>query len=167
MDQWFQRLHRQQLKKTLFILTADHGQMAIDPQTTIYLNRDPQFSGFEHYIQTNLKGELLIPAGSCRDLVLYIKEERLEEAEDFLKKRLDGRAEVYQIQDLIEQGLYGALPPSPTFHSRVGNLVILPLPYESVWWYEEGKYEQTLKGHHGGLSSQEMEIPLLLYNFEA
>jgi hypothetical protein len=32
-------------KKILFLLTADHGQVEVDPQTTIYLNRDPAFSG--------------------------------------------------------------------------------------------------------------------------
>ena len=28
-------------------------------------------------------------------------------------------------------------------------------------WYEPGKFEQKYYGHHGGLTPQEMEIPLL------
>jgi hypothetical protein len=32
---------------------------------------------------------------------------------------------------------------------------------EAVWWYEKDKFEQRFYGHHGGLTPQEMEIPLL------
>jgi len=39
--------------------------------------------------------------------------------------------------------------------------VILSYRYESIWWYEKGKFEQKFYGHHGGLTPQEMEIPLL------
>jgi hypothetical protein len=46
--------------------------------------------------------------------------------------------------------------------TRVGNVVILPYQYETVWWYEGGKFEMHFQGHHGGLTPEEMEIPLLL-----
>jgi len=46
----------------------------------------------------------------------------------------------------------------------VGNLVILSYRYESVWWYEKGKFEQNFYGHHGGLTPQEMET--ILYTCE-
>jgi hypothetical protein len=49
---------------------------------------------------------------------------------------------------------------SPEFRSRVGNLVILSHRYESTWWYVKDKFEQKYYGHHGGLTPQEMEIPL-------
>ncbi|MEP7284147.1 MAG: hypothetical protein ABI947_00100 [Chloroflexota bacterium] len=51
--------------------------------------------------------------------------------------------------------------PSATFMGRVGNLVILPYKYESVWWYEKGRFEQDFFGHHGGLTPDEMETILL------
>jgi hypothetical protein len=50
---------------------------------------------------------------------------------------------------------------STRFLARAGNLVILPYRGESVWWFEKDKYEQRFRGHHGGLTKQEMEIPLL------
>jgi hypothetical protein len=75
------------------------------------------------------------------------------------------KADVYTVNELIDEGLFGPEPLSPTFLSHVGNLVILPRKYETVWWYEEGRFEQKFYGHHGGLSPEEMEIPLLLYSF--
>ncbi|MCK4832101.1 MAG: alkaline phosphatase family protein [Anaerolineales bacterium] len=152
------------LENTLFVLVADHGQVDIDPATTIYLNVEPEFAGIEKLIKTNRKGDLLVPAGSCRDMFLYIKEGMLDQALEFLAGRLRGKAEVYRTQDLISEGLFGPPPLSPAMLSRLGNLVILPYEQESVWWYEKG-FEQKHYGHHGGLTPQEAEIPLLLYSF--
>jgi hypothetical protein len=144
--------------RTLFLLTADHGQSEIDPKTTIYLNQ--AFPGFEKYIKTNRKGQLLVPGGSCRDLFLYIKDEMLDEAQQLLAKGLEGKADVLKTDDLIAQGYFGP-EVSVALRSHVGNLVVLAYRYESFWWYEKDKFEQKYYGHHGGLTPQEMEIPLL------
>ena len=144
--------------RTLLLLTADHGQSEVDPATTIYLNR--AFPGIERFMQTSRTGELLVPGGSCRDLFLYIKEELLGEAWQLLAKGLEGKADVVRTEDLIDQGYFGP-DVSETFRAHVGNLVVLAYRHESVWWYEQGKFEQKFYGHHGGLTPQEMEIPLL------
>ncbi len=44
----------------------------------------------------------------------------------------------------------------------MGNLVILAYKGESVWWYQKNRFEQKFYGHHGGLTKEEMEIPLIL-----
>jgi len=144
--------------KTLFLLTADHGQVEVDPVTTVYLNK--AFPRIERYIRKNRKGELLVPGGSPRDMFLYIKDEMLDEAQAMLAKGLEGKADVIKTDELIAQEYFGPRA-SKTFRERVGNLVILPYRYEGVWWYEKVKFEQKFYGHHGGLTPQEMEIPLL------
>ncbi|MFO7585643.1 MAG: alkaline phosphatase family protein [Anaerolineales bacterium] len=144
--------------KTLLLLTADHGQAEVDPKTTVYLNRS--FPGIENFIRTTASGQLLVPGGSCRDMLLYIKEEHLDEAQAMLAAGLAGKADVVRTAHLIEAGYFGP-DVTPRLLERLGNLVILTYRYESVWWYEKGKYEQKFYGHHGGLTPQEMEIPLL------
>ncbi len=149
-------------KKILFILTADHGQTETDPLTTIYLNRDPAFAGVEKFLKTNRNGDLIVPAGSARDFFLYVQEEELEETRAFLASRLEGRAEVWKVAKLMEEGYFGQVL-SPQFRGRAGNLVILPYGGESVWWYEKDSFEQRFHGHHGGLTKEEMEIPLIMW----
>jgi predicted AlkP superfamily pyrophosphatase or phosphodiesterase len=149
-------------RKTLFMLTADHGQSETDPQTTIYLNRDPRFEGIEKFLLTNRQGNLIVPAGSARDFFLYIKAGMVEEAQAFLTPHLEGRAKVRKVVDLAAEGYFGPRV-SPRFIERAGDLVILPYRYKSVWWYEKNKYEQRYFGHHGGLTPQEMEIPLFTW----
>ena len=160
VDQLFYKKLHGKVKDTLFIMTADHGQVAVDPKTTIYLNK--QATGIESFLQTNRQGRLLVPAGSARDMFLYIKEEHIDEALMYLQKHLAGRAEVYKTADLMAQHFFGLQEPSPEFLSRVGNVVILPYENETVWWYEEGRFVMRFLGHHGGLTPGEMEIPLVL-----
>jgi len=159
MEHFFKRIFHGE-KKVLLLMTADHGASEVDPQTTVFLNKDKRFKGIERFIKRNDAGDLLVPAGSARDMFLYIKDELLDEAQGFLSKQLEGKAEVVKSAWLMENGYFGP-EISPEFRARVGNLVILPYRYESVWWYEKDRFEQRFYGHHGGLTPQEVEIPLL------
>lgn len=159
--QFFQRL-RGRLGRTLLMLTADHGQVDVNPNTTIYLNRRRDLAGIERFLKHNRQMWPLMPAGSARDLFLAIQDDRLDEAQAFLATRLAGRAQVHKTADLIAAGYFGPLPPAPVFLARVGNLVILPFAGEAVFWYEKDRFEQKFWGHHGGLTPEEMEIPLLM-----
>ncbi len=159
MEHFFERVFSGR-KRVLFLLTADHGASEVNPKTTIFLNKEKRFKGIERFLKTNQAGDLIVPAGSARDLFLYVKDELLDEAQEFLSKGLEGKAEVVKTQWLMENGYFGP-EISPKFRARVGNLVILSHRYESVWWYEKDRFEQRFYGHHGGLTPQEMEIPLV------
>ena len=159
MDYFFTRIFPPK-KKVLFLMTADHGASEVDPETTIFLNRDKRFKEVEHYFKTNRKGGLLVPAGSARDMFLYIKDDLLDEAQEFLARLLEEVAEVVKTEWLVQNGYFGP-EISTRFRERVGNLVILPHRGEAVWWYEKDKFDQRFYGHHGGLTPQEMEIPFI------
>lgn len=150
------------LDRTLFMMTADHGQVAIKPNQTLYLNK--QFPNVIPWFKTNNNGELLVPAGGCRDMFLHIKDEYLDEAELFFKSNLEGLCEVYRTEDLIVRGLFGP-SVSDTFRARVGNLILLPTTSTPIWWYEKDRFEVSQKGHHGGLSRAEAETFLTCFSF--
>ncbi len=147
-------------RNTLLIFTADHGMVETDPRTAIYLNTDPAFAGIERFLRRDRHGKLLSPGGSARDVFLYINEGLVEEAQAFLSERLVDKAVVWTTQSLIEQGYFGPPPLADNFLARVGDLVVLPAAGESVWWYEKDRFDQKFYGHHGGLTAQEMEIPV-------
>jgi len=128
------------------------------------LNKNKNFKGVERFIKTNQAGNLIVPAGSARDMFLYIKDDLLDEAQTFLSSRLEGKADVVKTEALIADGYFG-LEVSNRFRERVGNLVVLSHLNETVWWYEKGKFEMNFRGHHGGLTPQEMETILYSYEF--
>jgi hypothetical protein len=152
-------LDRVRGSRALLLLTADHGMVEIAPQTTVYLNLT--LPHFRDYVATNHRGEPLVPAGSPRDFFLHIKPERLTEARTAIAEHLQGKALVVETSELIAQEFFGPMP-SERFLARVGNLVVLPFKGESSHYYERDRFENRYYGHHGGLTREEMEIPLLV-----
>jgi len=145
--------------KTALVITADHGQINTFPEKTIYLNQlCPEIIS---KMKKDFKGHPLAPAGSPRDYFLYIQDAHLEEVHGIIQRRLKGAAWVYEIETLMKQGIFGPAPLSPRFLERIGNLVILPFEKESVFWYEQDRFENRFYGNHGGLSHAEMETIFL------
>ena len=138
----------------LLMLTADHGQTAVSMERLVHLDaRLPQLSS---WMVRDVRGRPLGLGGGPRDVFLYLQPDAVPEAVAALSEVLAGRARVYRTDDLLAQGLFG---PSigPRLRTRLGNVVILPEPGEMVWW---GPL-RSKRGHHGGLSAEELEIPLL------
>ena len=43
----------------------------------------------------------------------------------------------------------------------LGSVVVLPYRNESVYWLGDGRFRQEFRGHHGGLTAEEMETVFL------
>jgi hypothetical protein len=162
IERWLVRDLLGKLDDTLLMIIADHGQIETDPTRILYLDQTSAFARLRPLLRTNQRGEFLAPAGSCRDFFVHAQAEHLDEAQAVLTGIVRERAEVRRVDAMIEQGYFGPDGVSAQFQSRVGNLVVLPFAGESVYWLGDGRFKQKYYGHHGGLTPQEMEIPLLL-----
>lgn len=145
--------------KTAILMTADHGMTEVDPKTTVYLNEE--FKELLPMIKKNKNGQLIAPAGSCRDFFLHIEDRHLDKAKKLLQECVGDIAWVVPTQELIEKGFFGSAPVSKQFLARVGNLVLLPYGHETIWWYEKDRFDQHFFAMHGGLSRAEMETIFL------
>jgi len=142
--------------ETLLLATADHGQVRVHPATTVYVNeRLPELA---RHLRGGDDGRPLAPAGSARDLFLHVLPGHLDDVEWLLEDLLGETAEVRPTHELIDEGVFGAA--GPRLRERIGEVVVLPKPGESVWWREPGRFDMRFRGHHGGLSPDEMFIPL-------
>jgi hypothetical protein len=144
---------------TLLLMIADHGQVATDPSTTVYLNE--ALPDLADYLREGRDGRPIPFSGSPRDLFLHVREGRQEELQAKLERLLDGRAEVWPVQELIAEGFFGR-PVGQRLLERVGDLVVLPYAGETVYWRETGRFAMDKHGHHGGLTPQEMDTGLYL-----
>lgn len=142
--------------ETLLLITADHGQVRVHPATTVYINeRIPELA---QHLRRGGDGRPLAPAGSARDLFLHVLPGHLDDVEWLLEDLLGETAEVRPTGGLVDEGVFGAA--GPRLRERIGDVVVLPKPGESVWWREPGRFDMHFRGHHGGLSPDEMLIPL-------
>lgn len=138
-------------RPALLLLTADHGQIAIEPEHALLVDRlVPELPAAT---PAGADGRPLLPGGSSRDLFLYLRPPHIDAVHAALARALAGRAEVHRCADLAAAGMFGP-EPSPTFLARLGNLVVLPYPGETVWW-DDRRFPVRFRGSHGGLSEEE------------
>lgn len=142
---------------TALFIVADHGQMDID--AIWYVNEEAP--AINRYLKKNKKGERIIFSGSPRDIFLHIEDEKLAEAKAYLSEQLQHRALVFTSDELISMGMFGSQRPTGSFITRLGNLAVFPIDRQATYWRELPDYHWSGKGHHGGLSSQEMEVPFI------
>jgi predicted AlkP superfamily pyrophosphatase or phosphodiesterase len=143
--------------RTLVLVTADHGQVNVNPKETLYLNR---FRKLVKALSVSRFGRRIPPWGSARDVYLSVDDAQLDTVESYLARKLEGVASVMKTKDAIGRGLFGINKPSRKFLRRTGNLMVLPHSTNTVWFrYAKGD-ALDLRGHHGGLSVDEMTVPL-------
>lgn len=150
------------VKQTVFILTADHGEVKVFPEKTIFLNK---YRSLKDNFQKGKNGKPILPTGAPRDLFLHIKPEKLEKTFKFLSQELRGKAKILKINQAMKMGLFGVGKPRKEFLDRIGNLLILPYKNNTIC-YKYPKIEpHKFLGHHGGLSEEEMLIPFAIARF--
>ncbi|HUJ91760.1 MAG TPA: alkaline phosphatase family protein [Gaiellaceae bacterium] len=144
--------------ETLVLVTADHGMAAISPERTTYVN--VVWPELAELVPRGADGRPLAPGGSCRDLFLHVRPGCVDEVAGRLRELLAGVADVHPVEELVAAGAFGP-EISDALRRRLADVVCLPHPGEAVYWYERGRFEQTFLGHHGGMSADELEIPLV------
>ena len=155
LTEFVQKLSKKTRKETLLIISADHGQIGINPKEVIYLNKDK-------FIMENLKkdkkGEVILPTGGPRSVFLHIKKGKLDGVFLYLRDKLQKKADVLLMEEAIKLNLFGKKKISLPFRKRLGDLLILPHKNYTVWREYNNRKIKYL-GHHGGLSKEEMMIP--------
>ena len=128
----------------LLLVTADHGQVAVDPARVDYLD------DLWPELRTRLRHG---PAGSARDVFLHT--DATEEVASELAARLGDRAEVHRVADLVEAGRFGAV--GPQLRARLADICVLPGPGRMAWLRSAAGVETHFRGHHGGLHPDEVD----------
>ncbi|MCS6889601.1 MAG: alkaline phosphatase family protein [Chloroflexus sp.] len=137
----------------LLLLTADHGQIAVDPQRAITLNR--LWPDLERHLRRGGDRRPLPPSGSPRVTILHVQPGMVAEVQAQLQQRLADRATVLPTSELLATGYFGP-QPSERLRARLGEITILPAPGEAIIWDHPRAKPFTYRGLHGGLTSVEM-----------
>jgi hypothetical protein len=119
---------------TPLLVTADHGQIDVAETDDLDVLWPPLL---KHLTQD--------PAGSARDLFLHVDDPELVHAQ--LSRRIGG---VHFALDLFPNA-------GPRLRERLGDVCVLPAPGRMAALKAFPSPERQFKGHHGGLTPEEIE----------
>ncbi|MEJ2271185.1 MAG: alkaline phosphatase family protein [Candidatus Bathyarchaeota archaeon] len=151
-----EKIKQKTAKESLIIVTADHGQLNINPKETIYLNN---FKKLQQNFQKSQNNKTILPTGSPRDIFLHIKPNKIQQTHELLTEKLAEKAKIIETEEAIKNGLFGSGEPKEEFYDRIGNLLIVPHGNQTIWYKHPLGRSFDLLGFHGGLNREEMLVP--------
>ena len=138
---------------TLLLITADHGQIHIPPEDILTADEDPELSR-----------HLMVPImGESRAAFVHPRPGRKGTIRDYLESAFPGWFVVLDSIEALEAGLMGK-PVTDETYARAGELLVLP---RSTHALQQSQAPVPLVGRHGGLTQEEMLVPLIGIRLEA
>jgi predicted AlkP superfamily pyrophosphatase or phosphodiesterase len=152
-QEFLDRLPAKDRDGTLLLVTADHGQIEIPQERIVSVADHPQ-----------LQQDLLVPVmGESRAAFLYPRPGRADAIADYLRRNFEDTFTVLRSADALAAGFFGQ-PVSDEALARAGELLVLP---RGNYALQQDKPKISLVGRHGGLTDQEMLVPLIGVRLEA
>lgn len=134
------------------VVTADHGFIDTCAQHTIDLASHPE-----------LADTLLLPlCGEARVAYCYVRDGERQRFESYVRSHLSHAAMLHESAELIEQGWFGVGAAHPQLRARVGDYTLLMRDDFVITDRVAGEKRHALIGVHGGISDDEMYVPLIV-----
>jgi hypothetical protein len=147
-DQFLRRLAPSARQGTLVMLTADHGMIATQKDSHFDLRNHPELTRLLH----------ILPTGEHRLAYLFVQPGQVEAVRRYFEQAWPGQFTFLKPAMAVEKGLFGPGMPHPRLAERIGDLIAIARDDAYLWWADK---DNLLVGRHGGLSADEMIVPLL------
>jgi hypothetical protein len=142
-----------QLKNTTIIVTADHGFNHSEPEERIDVLDHPR-----------LLECLSVPlCGEPRLAYCYVKAGYGKQFLTYVKTKLKHACSVVKSSTLLKQGRFGRYAPHPKLHERIGDYTLIMKGHYTIAQNLMDAPASTDIGNHGGVSENEMKVPLIVF----
>jgi hypothetical protein len=133
---------------TLLLLLADHGQ--------IHTPDDPRFDLAHH---SSLTRRLhMLPTGEHRLAYFHVQPAQGEAVREYIQRTWPGSFRLIPSSYALHKELFGPGKPGGRSLDRMGDWIAVASQEAYLWW---APGENKLRGRHGGVTRQEMLVPLL------
>ncbi|GAK60539.1 type I phosphodiesterase/nucleotide pyrophosphatase [Candidatus Vecturithrix granuli] len=137
---------------TLLLITADHGLIDTAPGKIIEMKMHP-----------TLRETLILPlCGEPRVAYCYVRPSKTQQFERYIQQHFRGMCDLYRSEELIERKYFGLFAPDSRLHDRIGDYVLIMRDNYIIKDFLLGEEEKMHLANHGGLSAEEMFIPLIV-----
>ncbi|MFH0875354.1 MAG: alkaline phosphatase family protein [archaeon] len=145
------------IKNSDVIITADHGLIDTPKEKCIFLNKHKK-----------LYDCLTMPVcGDARCTYCYVRPDKVKEFTDYVENHLFFCCSLHKSEDLIKENYYGLFTPNKKLHERIGDFVLIAKDNYVLRDIIPGQKFKFLIGNHGGVSEDEMLVPLIFYSAKA
>ncbi|WP_457558867.1 alkaline phosphatase family protein [Candidatus Harpocratesius sp.] len=134
------------------IITADHGLIDTTEEHSLWLHDYPEL---RHMLTLPIVGEGRVP-------FLYVRPKSVQAFERYMENHFGEVGELWTGEQTFNHNLFGLYQAHPQFTDRIGDYLLF---MKDNYVFRErllGEKREKMIGHHGGLSPEEMEVPLIL-----
>lgn len=156
--QLIKEIQDEKLENVQILITADHGLNDFKREDVLFLEKHIDM---DKYLKKNKEGRNIGFGGSPRECILHIKEDLLD---DFVKEASEvckGYGEVFTLEMMYDNGFFNRDIVSERFERNMGNVIICAYDHKCIWFDDEKN--KKFKALHGGLSYDELHVPLMSY----
>ncbi|MBN1967848.1 MAG: alkaline phosphatase family protein [Candidatus Delongbacteria bacterium] len=150
LDNLSEKLFMKSNNNSIIIYTADHGQLDTENSKVIVFNDYPELMDLLSY---PLCGE-----PRCAYVYTNNKRKFYEKVIQYLGEKI----EIYDSVKLVEAGYFGDGKENLEFKNRIGDFILIPKENYILCDFIDGEERQFNIGNHGGLSEDEVKIPLVV-----
>lgn len=137
---------------SLIMITADHGFIDSGRNFLIELDHHPK-------LRETLSKPL---CGERRVAYCYVRPSKRADFVSYVQSEWAEQMTLYESTELIERGFFGPGEPHPRLQGRIGDYTLIMKGRTTIkdWLPGEKRYWDI--GTHGGVSHQEMQVPLIV-----
>lgn len=139
-----------QAKNTLLIVTSDHGFVPMAPEDYLLLNEEFDAD----------RALIMHPVGEPRASYLFARDGSKQAIQQAFSTPRDDGLICIESRELVESGLLGTNSPHPEIANRIGDLALLSTGTAGT--FQDYPDAVLLRGLHGGLTEDEMLVPLII-----
>lgn len=139
--------------ETLLLILSDHGQLSTPKDRQYELMRHPRLLNRLH----------MFPTGESRFSYLYARPGQTKTLQQYFQEAWPGCFHLLPSIVALDKGLFGPGRPARETPDRIGDRIAIALGDAYLWWADK---PNPLLGRHGGLSADEMLVPLLAARLE-
>jgi len=137
---------------TLLLISADHGFIDTNPERVINLHEHAQ-----------LQRCLSLPlSGEPRVAYCYVRPSKVDTFLGYVRENFAEQMQVIESAELIGSGAFGLGEPHPQLAQRVGDYTLIMRDNYVIKDWLAGEKPFYQMGVHGGLSEQELYVPLIV-----
>jgi len=137
---------------TTLIITADHGLIDSTKSKRIRVEDHPK-----------MKECLTLPiCGEGRAAYCYVHPSKARQFESYVKKRLKRQCRLFKSETLVKKDFFGLGKPNPKLFDRIGDYVLIMKDNYIIRDSILDMEREFHIGNHGGVSRDEMLVPLIV-----